>query len=92
MILTRLIDTRSTLEQNIRRIEDEIYALKITRPRVTSIPPINPNVPSVDITLLKRAYLKDKGSLTTGELVALINTLLALDTEGGYFCSSRKRV
>ena len=82
MILTGLIETKATLEQNIRRIEDEIYALKITKPRVTSIPPINPNVPSVDITSLKRAYLKDKGSLTTGELVALINTLLALDTEG----------
>jgi hypothetical protein len=85
MILTRLIDTRSTLEQNIRRRDDEIYALKITRPRVTSIPPINPNAPSVYITSLKRAYLKDKGSLTTGELGALINTLLALDIEGGYF-------
>jgi len=82
MILTGLIDTKGTLEQNMRRIEDEIYALKITTPSVTPRPPINPNVPSVDITGLKRRYLTDKGSLTTGELVALINTLLALDTEG----------
>lgn len=82
MILTSLIDTTGTTEQNIRRIEDEIYALKITKPKVPPRPPVNPNVPSVDITLLKRAYLRDKSSLTTGELVALINTLLALDTEG----------
>jgi nucleotide-binding universal stress UspA family protein len=82
MILTGLIDTKATLEQNMRRIEDEIYALKITTPRALPRPPVNPNVPAVDIIRLKSAYLKDKGSLTTGELVALINTLLALDTEG----------
>ncbi len=82
MILTGLIDTKATLEQNMRRIEDEIYALKITRPRVPPRPPISENVPTIDVTSLKRAYLKDKDSLTTGELVALINTLLALDTEG----------
>jgi hypothetical protein len=82
MILTSLIDTKATLEQNIRRIEDEIYALKITKPRVPPRLPISPNIPSLDITLLKRAYLRDKSSLTTDELVALINTLLALDTEG----------
>jgi hypothetical protein len=82
MILTGLIDTKATLEQNLRRIEDEIYALKITRPKVPPRPPVSENVPSIDITSLKRAYLKDKDSLTTGELVALINTLLALDTEG----------
>ena len=70
MILTSLIDTSSKLEQNMRRIEDEIYALKITRPRLPPRPPINPNVPAVDITLLKREYLRDKSSLTTVELVA----------------------
>jgi hypothetical protein len=82
MILTGLIDTKATLEQNMRRIEDEIYALKITKPRVPPRPPVSENVPAIDVTSLKRAYLKDKDSLTTGELVALINTLLALDTEG----------
>jgi nucleotide-binding universal stress UspA family protein len=82
MILTGLIDTKATLEQNMGRIEDEIYALKITKPRVPPRPPISENVPAIDITSLKRAYLTDKNSLTTGELVALINTLLALDTEG----------
>jgi hypothetical protein len=82
MILTGLIDTKITLEQNMRRIEDEIYALKITRPRVPPRPPVSENVPTIDVTSLKRAYLTDKNSLTTGELVALINTLLALDTEG----------
>jgi hypothetical protein len=82
MILTGLIDTNTTLEQNMRRIEDEIYALKITRPRVPPRPPTSENVPTIDVTSLKRAYLKDKDSLATGELVALINTLLALDTEG----------
>jgi hypothetical protein len=82
MILTGLIDTKATLEQNMRRIEDEIYALKITRPRLPPRPPVSENVPTIDVTSLKRAYLKDKDSLTTGELVALINTLLALDTEG----------
>lgn len=82
MILTGLIETKATLEQNMRRIEDEIYALKITRPRVPPRPPASENVPAIDVTSLKRTYLKDKDSLTTGELVALINTLLALDTEG----------
>jgi nucleotide-binding universal stress UspA family protein len=82
MILTGLIDTNTTLEQNMRRIEDEIYALKITRPKVPPRPPVSENVPTLDVTSLKRAYLKDKDSLTAGELVALINTLLALDTEG----------
>jgi hypothetical protein len=82
MILTGLIDTKATLEQNMRRIEDEIYALKITRPRLPPRPPVSENVPTIDVSSLKRAYLKDKDSLTTGELVALINTLLALDTEG----------
>jgi hypothetical protein len=51
-------------------------------PRAPPRPLVNPNVPAVDIIRLKSAYLKDKGSLTTGELVALINTLLASDTEG----------
>ncbi len=82
MILTGLIDTKAMLEQNIRRIEDEIYALKITKPRAPPRPPVGENVPTIDVTSLKRAYLKDKDSLTAGELVALINTLLALDTEG----------
>ena len=82
MILTGLIEPKASLEQNMRRIEDEIYALKITKPRVPPRPPVSENVPSIDITSLKRAYLKEKDSLTTGELVALINTLLALDAEG----------
>jgi hypothetical protein len=82
MILTSVIDINATLDQNIRRIEDEIYALKITKPRVPPRPPVSPNIPSLDIAPLKRAYLRDKSSLTTDDLVILINTLLALDTEG----------
>ena len=82
MILTGLIEPKATLEQNMRRVEDEIYALKITKPRVPPRPPASENVPAIDITSLKRAYVKDKDSLTAGELVALINTLLSLDVEG----------
>jgi hypothetical protein len=37
--------TKTTLEQNMRRIEGEIFALKITRPRVPAGPPISENVP-----------------------------------------------
>lgn len=83
MMLRSLIDTKAPLDKNIRRIEDEILALKITRPIFRPHPPpTSANTPAVDITALKRAYLRDKGSLASDELVALINTLLALDTEG----------